>query len=401
MPPADRQQGPPPWEQVNALDAREVARRLGLTAASRPERGRKWACPLCDSSDALHAHDGKSKTGFHCFSCSRSPSVVDVAALVMGLQPADACRAMASLFGILDLSTGAPPVPQWKAPVPRLRAVASLADQERATEPPEYAELRGDGQASPASRAQVYAAVLAHLELGDSGWSYLTARALDPVPAAAYGFRSIDSAGDWSKLFRHLTGEFSPPELLHAGFMRRDDEGKLQPALPWKGREPALVIPYLLRGECRTLRFRGIRPDLPKGARYMSLSGPPAALPFNADVLRACAGEQVHITEGEIDAWTVHQVKGWRVVGLPGASTSEDLLVLLAKSVEKAGSVRAWFDSEPPKEGEQLSAGDRGFNRLRDVLQLAHGVRWIEDRFRRCRVHGAKDVNELHQRGRF
>ena len=104
----DRRLGPLPWDDVNAIDAVEVADRLGLTKAKR-ERG-KYGCVSCASSDALHAYPrGRGHGGgFYCWSCNTSFSNVDAACAVWGLDAVGACRQLAESFGVLIPDAGPP-----------------------------------------------------------------------------------------------------------------------------------------------------------------------------------------------------------------------------------------------------------------------------------------------------
>jgi hypothetical protein len=100
-----------PWDDVNARPSGDVAGLLGLAKARERH---KYACPACDSSDALHAYPstGGRGGGFTCWSCNRSFSNVDAAAVRWGMEPGDACRELAGRLGIVLPEPGTAPTRQ-------------------------------------------------------------------------------------------------------------------------------------------------------------------------------------------------------------------------------------------------------------------------------------------------
>ena len=405
-----------PWGEVNALDAVQVAEQLGLSKAR--ERG-KYACVGCASSNALHAYrqGGGHGGGFFCWSCNTAFSNVDAAAVVWGLEPAEACRQLAGSFGVLILDsparhrphgTRSRPRPSFRPsgrkiarpePNTRLASPARIRSERGTGEPADFAELRADG-CSPQERPEVYREVLASLTLTDRGAGYLRSRKLEPEAARAYGFRSVDSAEQWEALRVALEASFLPCELEHAGlWFHREGEEAARFQAPYRGGVPVLVLPYWLRGAPAALRFR--RLDGRDNVKYLGLPGVPMAAPFNAPALVRCKGAEIHVTEGELDAWTATSVRGWRAVGLPGVSATDEMLHALAQAVGNASRVLAYFDNEPPKKPGELSPGEKGWRRFRDALQAVHGAEWIRSRLIRCELDGAKDLGELHQQGRL
>jgi hypothetical protein len=349
-----------------------------------------------------------------------------------GLEPAEACRQLAESFGVLipepeprkamqgrrAYGRGAGKASRQEIARPGANAAGSRAKKNPVknpvrpsgatllsrreappVEPAEFAELRADG-CSPQDRHAVYREVLEAVTLTERGADYLRSRKLDPDRAQAYGFRSVDTAEQWEALRVILEASFLPCEMEHAGlwYQRENDPVPCFQA-PYRGRVPVLVLPYWLRGAPVALRFR--RLDGRDKVKYLSLPGVPMSVPFNAPALARCEGAEIHVTEGELDAWTAVAVHGWRAVGLPGVSATEDMLSALARAVDKAARVFAYFDNEPPKKPGEMSPGDKGWRRFRDALQAEHGAEWLRSRVVRRELDGAKDLGELHQQGRL
>lgn len=376
MPTATRRLPDLPWDVVNARDARDVLRELGrspATAGGRPlEGGRKFACLWCASSDALHAYP---KGGVHCFACSRHASNVDAAAHLYGLQPADALRQLAPRLGIY--------VPDDRDGLVEGKARAS-ADRPaaRPAPPPVKAdpldELRAAGMV-PALSPAVYAAALETLALPDVGAAYLEGRGFPADQAHDYGFRALEDAAGWGRLWDALADSFDPLELEAAGFPARG-------RLPWGGKVPALVIPYAHRGAVVALRFR--RLDHSKETRYQTLPGASLPVPFNADALDA--GGELHVVEGELNAYALH-AHGVHAVGLAGA---HGWRAEWTPAVARAALLVAWYDDD--------AAGAKGRAKLARVLVEELGMEWLDARGRRCTVPaGLGDVADLHRAGKL
>jgi len=231
-------------------------------------------------------------------------------------------------------------------------------------------------------RPAINAAALETLTLTDRGAAYLAGRGLDPAAAARYGFRSVDDRTGWRELEAVLRGCYLPVELEAAGWH----------ALPWGGEVPALVIPFHYRGECGALRFR--RMDGKDRHKYDALAGVGVPLPFNADALEegqclhTVGGGELHIAEGELDAYTL-TVHGLRAVGIPGAgSWRADWTAL----VQPAGRLVAWYDAD--------AAGATGRAKLAGTLAAALGRDWLRARGRSVTLPDG-DVNETHRAGQL
>lgn len=108
----------PPWDRVKAeLAAPGVAELLGLEPGREPHKWRP--CPECGSSEtpALHGYPEPGK-GFFCFSCDQAWTVIDMAAVVWGVEPTEACERLAATFGIPSENGNKPSgltVPQYAA----------------------------------------------------------------------------------------------------------------------------------------------------------------------------------------------------------------------------------------------------------------------------------------------
>lgn len=227
-------------------------------------------------------------------------------------------------------------------------------------------------------RADINAAVLSCLTLTERGAEYLASRGLDPAAAELYGFRSVDSLAAWRELGEILRASYLPEELEAAGWH----------SLPWWGKVPALVIPYSYRGEVVALRFR--RLDGVEADKYRALKSVEIPLPFNADALDLGAdGGELHITEGELDAYTL-AAHGLQAVGVPGATTWRDEWTARVATV---GRLVAWYDCD--------AAGAKGRAKLAATLAKAMGREWLTAHGRGAQLPNGSDINDLHRAGKL
>ncbi len=222
FPPTVRQEAllPLPWKEVNARESQRVAELIDLPKRERSER-RKWGCPFCGSSDALHAYPGPG-AGFSCWSACgagrpkgcRGYSNADVAAAHWRVSAEDGCRRLAALLGVLHEDPVSPRRSRrWRSPVARADAGAPPPRQE--------ANLAALERIPGARHPPVlYGDVLRVLSLTERGRRYLSGRHLDSAAAAEYGFRSIDGPAGWRALAEHLLGRYRAEELTAAGFPR-------------------------------------------------------------------------------------------------------------------------------------------------------------------------------------
>ena len=133
------------------------------------------------------------------------------------------------------------------------------------------------------------------------------------------------------------------------------------------------------------LRFRNLDPRADKNDRYRTGKGFTIPAPFNADDLDDSSGGELHIAEGELDAFTLH-LYGLRVVGLPGAGTATPWLAELAD----VGRLVTWYDDD--------EGGAKGRREFAAALVKTLGRAWVAERGRAVTLH-ADDVNGCHQRG--
>jgi hypothetical protein len=378
---------PLPWNEVNMAESQTVAQLIGLPKADRSE-ARKWGCPYCGSSDALHAYPG-ARAGFGCWAACgagqpkgcRGYSNLDVAMRHWGTGTADACRRLAARLGIVYVDD---PPDGWR----RSRRIRPASTPAPVVQPSAQERNLVAVRALPGAHLPpaVYADLVARLGLTRRGAAYLArGRGLDAGAAEAYGYRSIDGPSGWSRLADHLTRTYGVVELAAAGF----PVGEKGLVVPFNGRFPALLIPFWRAGELVGLRFRNLLSDRPeyKHNRYRTLKDAKPLWPYHADALH---GQTVHVVEGELNAETLRQL-GACAIGLYGAGIWLDHW-----TAELAGALRivAWFDCR-----DSRRAGDLGAAALRRRLVDAFGDVWTAQRWRRMITD--RDPNALHLQGRL
>lgn len=352
-----------PYGTVNRIDAVALTVHLGLKPAHAK---RKFACLACNSSDGMHAYPNG---GFFCFSCNGRWTNVDAMAASFRKSPREACRDLAETFSI-ELGT-----------VSQFRLSSDVVTRNVAPHGPEadhgdaFEELRKLGTV-PSLPAVIYTAIVEHLALGPKGSAYLAKRNLDPSQCAGFGLRSIETARQWSQLNEFLRDSWMIEELQEAAIIQ----------FPWRGIQPAILLPYWSAGEVSIIRFRALSNVTPK---YRSLRGRRILFPFNSAALEGSEGCEIHVTEGEIDALTLH-LASHRAVGLPGAGVSKAPLLHIANSVKCVSRLIIWRDSD--------NAGDRFVTRVCEALGHECGSEWVQSRVIVRRLRGSKDVNELAQR---
>jgi hypothetical protein len=226
----------------------------------------------------------------------------------------------------------------------------------------------------PASPAVVHTSLSHHLTLGDRGAAYLAGRGLDPDAARAYGFRSLETAAAWAALRAFLADSYLPVEQTVAGVR----------VIPFAGKA-ALVLPYRTADGTG---WDGFRLRSLEGKEYRSLKDFTLPMPFNAPALTSA--EEVHLVEGEMNAYTLHTY-GLAALGLDGAGKWRPEWTAALRPVAR---LVAWYDDDP--------AGNEGWQKLTETLAAGIGRQWTRDRVRRVRIpkrDGCKDANDLHQRG--
>lgn len=372
-----------PWKDVNAQDAQSVAQRIKLPKPEKSER-RKWGCPFCGSSDALHAYAGPG-AGFGCWAACgadrpkgcRGYSIIDVASKHLDLSAAETCRRLARDFGI-PYDDRRDPAPTGTA-VENVPRIVPLSKQEQNLA---AVKMIPGGRLPPV----IYADLVRRLRLTVRGSRYLAERRLNPAAAQARGFRSVDDSRVWDTIRAYLQRTYRREELAAAGFPLEPDGNRERITLPFNGRFPALLIPFSRRGKLIGLRFRSLLPDHPdyKHNRYRNLVAAKPPWPYNADALRASV---VHLTEGELDGETLCQL-GENAAGSYGAGIWLDTWTL---EVAHASLWISWHHAD--------DAGDAGAHALRTKLVDAYGEAVVAERWRR--VVTDADPNSLHRQGRL
>jgi DNA primase len=363
-------------------------------------------CPLHggDNPDSFSVTD----KGWFCFSACQSggDGIEFVRRWRFGALPQKegrvaVLRELAHRAGVsLEMPRGYTPPP----PTPRVTQVmqqrhdtssrklhwAHEREQERARA---LEAMRSAGQAiAPVS--EVLRAAHAAMSLGEEGRAYLTARAFDPDAAERFGFRSLETSTDWETVQTALRATFAQPVYERAGLWEfpkriRDLRGVRVPA------GPLLVIPYHdTDGSIIGFRFRAIV----QGAlgysgtspnRYASLSGVSLPVPFNVPALIQAVGCDLHIVEGEFNAYSL-ALSGRAAIGLDGAGKWQREWT---QNVQNSATLVAWYDDD--------HAGHGGRRKLARMLVEEFGSVWVRERARAITLHGGEDVNDLHKRGQL
>ena len=420
------------WDRIQAWALANLEA-LFTELTGRPLRGGRAACPVHggDNPQAFSAANGK---GWHCFTgdCG-SGDAVDLWRLLRhpNLPKKEgrlaALRELAPRARVFleDRATGrqrAPGGPRTPKPASPVRAKPAPATTPPARPPeptPEevafaaLAPLRELGMI-PASRAHVHGFIRDTLTLGPRGRAYLEGRGLDPDAAHAFGFRSFEDAAAWRMLEDALAEEFTRDERMAAGvapanLQAKQREEDRQPGVPWYDLEggrslfdvvgASLVIPYdTMAGAPWSFRLRAfvprrwIRNGKEEEIRYRSLTnydGENATVfPFNAGALAGAAGQELHLVEGDLNAYTLHTY-GVRAVGIPGASTT--MRPAWLEAIRTAARVVAWYDDD--------KAGRKGRKTLAETLAEMLGKPWLEARGRKVELPPEIDANDLHRRG--
>jgi len=368
-----------PW-RVLAHFAPDAAAKL------RPDGAGGWRgpCPLHGGTGPNFALNDR---GWFCHSqCGGGGDGIDLARRLMGWSDGragrvESIRALADLAGV-TLEAAPPRTGRTARPaVPR----PPMAPPAR---PDPLEALRADGL-TPAEPLTVHTHTLHDgLTLGPMGADYLRARGFDASTAETFGFRSLESAAAWDALEAFLAEHYLPEERAAAGLatvprMLKAGEG-------WQV-TTGLVIPYHAadgRG-CVGWQLRLFTPPTPAD-RFRKLKGYALPLPFNAGALPDAAGGEVHLVEGELNAYTLHTY-GLRAVGLGGAKVWRREWADLMLPAER---VVAWYDED--------DAGNAAWDAVTRALAEGVGRSWVRSRLRRVVIPkgpDSKDTNDLHRRG--
>lgn len=355
---------PPPWNEVNDREASDALHALAVAPARERH---KWQCVACDSSDALHAYPGP-RGGSYCWSCQNYFSNADAAAAWLGIPADEACIELAARFGIITDK----PKHTRRTPSPRSRTARPPVRTDRDSNLAALTAL-----SDPRHPPTVYAHLLETLPWEEKARQWAATRALDSDAMQAYGFRSLYSPSAWTAM-RAALALFRSEEQTAAGFP--SEHGRI--LLPWGGRAPMILIPYWHQGHTIGIRFR-TDSDNPDVLRYLTLRDAQPAWPFAADALNRA---NVHIVEGELNAYTLQSAYGITAVGLGSAGIWQSEWTA---NLAHATSITAWYDDDP--------AGDNGAAKLHQHLSDTFGASWTRRRWRRLRTHA--DANDLHRTG--
>lgn len=378
---------PPDWDRVQAWALAHVVELAHEYGGVELNKAGRAPCPLHGGEHPnLSVENGK---GFHCFTCDEKGDGVALVAALTNRERLDVLRELAPRAGVV-LEDRRPGRGLARARVQRTETPPPTPP----TPPDPLAPLRADGMV-PSLAPAIHRAVWDALTLTARGADYLHGRGLEPGAAGAYGFRSIDGRRTWDDVRALLADSFTPEELAGAGWWAPGDDKRGKAGRVWQPYAThtapirpfgaALAIPYWHRGALVALRFRNLDPLAHKNDRYRTGKHVTISEPFNADDLDDSAGGELHIAEGELDAFTLH-LYGVRVVGLPGAGAATPWLERLAD----AGRLVTWYDDD--------EGGTKGRREFAAALVQCLGRDWLAARGRAVTLHN-DDVNGCHQRG--
>jgi hypothetical protein len=359
---------------------RELLRTYAPDAAAKL-RGDRCPCPVHGGDgpnfSLFAAPDGRGELWRCHTACNTSGGGVELVQALTGRPgKAGALEVLRELAPRAGVTLAAGPMAPGVRPAPQ-PTPGPPTPPARPAVPDPLAALRAEGY-FPAEPAALYAEVLETLTLGERGAAYLAGRGFDPDAAAAYGFRSLEGADDWAALETALAASFLPAERVAAGLPAG--------AIPLTGHGALVLTNRTADGP----GVAGVRLRSLEGKAYRSLPGVTLPVPFNAPALHAVDGAELHILEGELNAWALHAL-GVRAVGVAGAGTWRADWTAALRSV---GRVVAWYDDD--------DAGKKGRAKLAATLAAAFGYEWVEKRGRFQAIpkrDGCKDANDLHRRG--
>lgn len=280
---------------------------------------------------------------------------------------------------------------------PRANARPSTAERVAAG----LASLRADG-IMPAASVELLQATHDVMTLGPLGRAFLTARGFRPALAEAFGFRSIETAGAWQHMATVLRDSYLPEECDAAGLRTmplRVQDARTVPG-QWLDAGPVLVLPYhdthgaVIGWRLRTLTDGAV--GWKKGAteptRYKSLAGVSLPLPFNAPAFGECRGAELHVIEGELNAYTLSGY-GLAAIGIDGAGKQwrPEWSTILRDAQPRR--VVAWYDDD--------KAGLNGRVSLAHTLAETLGRDWVRAHGRTVTPTAPDDANSLHTTGRL
>ena len=354
-----------PISYCHTLDAQEVVRSLGLNKA---KESKKWGCPSCNSSDALHVYKGPGR-GSYCWSCGVSMDAIALVQKSVGADFVGAVKWLAQEFGFADLIEGSPDLKEFRK---RLKSVHSKIEKKEREKKRLEAIRRKEAQ-------KVYFDLWCEMGLGAAGVDYLESRGIPSNVAHHFGICSVESAEQWEKI-RDVAWE---DDLELAGLTGRNDRGTYP--VPW--RAPFLVIPYLDdTGKFDLLRFRDLTGNTPK---YLSPLGHKPHAPYLSWSAFDFADDHdtLFICEGEINALSV-VFAGSPALGACGSGTWNPEW---SKGFRWYSQVVILCDGD--EAGLEFSMSVKG------ATEKALGKDWARQRLRRRKFMDGMDANDALQKG--
>jgi len=269
----------------------------------------------------------KTKNGegyFKCFACGISGSIVDLYALVKGLEVGEAIREIRQQHGNSGGVTTLKPI------TGRLENLKNNSGLEG-----EFSDTIKKATKEIQTTYKKLYEICTRQRLSDTARTYLIGqdRGLTEETINRFKLFSISKA---DLVIKELKEVCSTEELLNAGLFANGSRGTY-----FKFTDYPVVIPYLEDGEIVYIKARRLDGKNPK---YMQVSGLSIPL-FNKDLLKTFdKTKPLYICEGEFDAMITTQ-NGFNAVGVVGVNglkqeIIEDLtgfIVYLAFDNDKAG----------------------------------------------------------------
>lgn len=351
-------------ENCRVLNSQLVVESLNV---SKARESKKWSCPSCGSSDALHVYPGAGR-GSHCFSCGKSMDAIDLVQAMTGLGFKRAVDWLANEFGFSDLMSGHTDLQEVKRRQKKIREQIEEKKQEK----------RRLQEARRRDAIGIYLKLFRQMSLGPVGRRYLKSRGIPQEVGDHFGICSVESDGEWEK----IRSNFWVDELEAAGLLGQNDRGTFP--VPW--RTPFLVIPYIKNDRLDILRFRDLTGGTPK---YLSPLGHKPRAPYLSwDALEfADDYSTLYVCEGEINALSIVYA-GAPAVGACGSGTWQ---------AEWSKGFRWYQNVVVLCDGDK--AGEKFAEMVRDATQKSLGRDWVNRRLRKRKFVEGMDANDALQKG--
>lgn len=274
--------------ETEHLNRTPIARVGELLGYKLPRRGAAH-CPFPDHEDknpSFYVHP--SGIWWQCFGCGRKGGSIDLVKEALGLDFKAARTWLRERVGSFSA---------WK--------VASTTNSpRRPLEKHQHSE-----QVLPAD-PEVLEAFLELAPLLDTGRSYLTARAIRPETAAAFGIGQLATNSD---ALTHLDQRFGFSRLSSSGLLAASSTAQnLRLVFP----RPSLIFPFREGGKAHYMQARYIGHES-SAPRWTNLRGHRHRV-YNVDALSSNA-DRIAICEGVTDTLSAIEL-GYQAVGLVGVS---------------------------------------------------------------------------------